>query len=429
MKWLPSKKATYILILFVSGFVVILASAAFLRDGGAITVKAAQIQRREMLMTIPATSTGIVESGTEVRVKALVAGRVVRILVDEGDHVRAGQTLAILDQKEAEAQLNLARANLQAAQARLAQVEAGVQMLAAQIQTRISETSATLEKAAKSFERARSLSVDGAISQEQLDLAKAEHEVANAVYEAALANRDQLHVKRREVEAVRAAVEQMEAALKLEEVRLSHTVVISPIDGMVTKKHVSAGETVGLGTGPFFTLGEPLLTLADLRQLWIKSTIDEVDSSKVGLGLSAQVTLDAFPGKTFLGKLVKISPAVSREGQESRTVTIRVVLEDTRGLLKLGMSADVQIIVGSLPSVLSLPTEAIVKKEGRSFVYVIHEGKARLQPVTLGESNWNLTEIKGGVQGGELIILAPVTPGLKDGARVRVRAIEAETGS
>ncbi|HZY30274.1 MAG TPA: efflux RND transporter periplasmic adaptor subunit, partial [Candidatus Methylomirabilis sp.] len=359
--------------------------------------------------------------------KALVAGRVVRILVDEGDQVRAGQTLAILDQKEAEAQLNLARANLQAAQARLAQVEAGVQMLAAQIQTRISETSATLEKAAKSFERARSLSVDGAISQEQLDLAKAEHEVANAVYEAALANRDQLHVKRREVEAVRAAVEQMEAALKLEEVRLSHTVVISPIDGMVTKKHVSAGETVGLGTGPFFTLGEPLLTLADLRQLWIKSTIDEVDSSKVRLGLSALVTLDAFPGKTFLGKLVKISPAVSREGQESRTVTIRVVLEETRGLLKLGMSADVQIIVGSLPSVLSLPTEAIVKKEGRSFVYVIHEGKARLQPVTLGESNWNLTEIKGGVQGGELIILAPVTPGLKDGARVR--AIEAETGS
>ncbi len=416
-----------LLILLASATFIILASAAFLRDGAAIAVRAARIQRREFQITIPATSTGIVESGTEVRVKADVAGRVVRILVDEGDHVRAGQTLAILDQKEAQAQVNLARTSLQAAQARLAQVEAGVQMLATQIQTRIAETSATLEKVAKSLQRARSLSADGAISQEQLDLAKTEHEVAKASYEAALANRDQIQVKNREVEAARAAVEQMEAALKLEEVRLSHTVVTSPIDGLVIKKHASAGETVGLGGGPFFTLGEPLLTLADLRELWIKSAIDEVDSSKVRVGLSALVTLDAFPGKTFLGKLVKISPAVSREGQEARTVTIRVVLEETRGLLKLGMSADVQIIVASLPSVLSLPTEAIVKKEGRSFVYVIHEGKARLQPVTLGESNWNLTEIKGGVQEGELIILAPVTPGLKDGARVR--AIEAETGS
>jgi len=419
VKGFSSTKTNNILIVLAVGFFLVLASAAFLRDGGAITVKAVHIQRREMLMTIPATSTGIVESGAEVRVKADVAGRVVRILVDEGDQVRAGQTLAILDQKEAEAQLNLARANLLAAQARLAQVEAGVQMLATQIQTRIAETSATLEKAAKSLERARSLSADGAIAQEQLDLAKAEHEVAKAAYEAALANRDQLHVKRREVEASKAAVEQVEASLKLEEVRLSHTVITSPIDGLVIKKHASAGETAGLGGGPFFTLGEPLLTLADLGQLWIRSTIDEVDSSKARIGLSAQVTLDAFPGKTFLGKVTKISPAVSREGPEARTVTVRVAIEGARGLLKPGMSADVQIIVASLPSVLALPTEAILKREGRSFVYIIQEGRARLQPLTLGESNWNLTEVKGGVQEGDLAILAPATPGLKDGARVQ----------
>jgi HlyD family secretion protein len=414
-----------LLIFLASTAFLIMASAAILRDGGAITVRAVRIQRRELQLTIPATSTGVVESAMEVRVKAEVAGKVVRILVDEGDEVRAGQTLAILDQKEADARVHLARSNLRTAGAHLAQIEAGVQMLAAQIQTRISETSATLEKAAKGFERARSLSVDGAISQEQLDLAKAEHEVAKASYEAALAGRDQLLVKTREVEAGRAAVGQAEASLRLEEVSLAKTVILSPIDGLVTKKHVSAGEAVGLGGGPFFTLGEPILTLANLDQLWIKATIDEVDSSKVKLNLPARVTLDAFPGKRFVGKIMKISPAVSREGQEARTVTIRIAVDEAHGLLKPGMSADVEVVVASLPGALSLPSEAIVKREGRSFVYVIQEGRARLQPVTVGESSSNLTEITGGVREGELAILAPAALGLKDGARVKADEVEA----
>lgn len=418
-----------LLILLAFGLLLILASVSFLKDGGAIAVRAVRIQRGEMLITIPATATGIVESEAEVRVKAEVAGRVARILVDEGDRVRAGQTMAVLDQKEARARVSLARANLQAAQARLAQAEAGVQMLEAQVRTRIAETAAILEKAAKNLERVRGLSAEGAIAQEQLDLTKAEHEVAKAAYEAALANRDQLQVKRREVEAARAAVEQMEASFKLEEVRLSQTVITSPIDGLVIKKHASEGETVGLGGGPFFTLGEPLFTLVDPQKLWIKATIDEVDASQVKVDLPARVTLDAFPGKTLLGKVVKISPAVRGEGQEARTVTIRVALNEAHGLLKPGMSADVEVIASTLPKTLFLPTQAILKREGKNFVYVIKEGRARLQPVTIGESNWNATEIRGGVQEGELAILAPDAPGLKDGARVRAVEVEPSTSS
>lgn len=419
------KKATYILIVFVSGFVVILASAAFLWDGRAVAVRAVRIQRRELLLTIPATSTGIVESALEIRVKAEVAGKVVRILIDEGDRVRAGQTLVILDQKEAEARVNLVQSNLRVARARLAQIEAGVQMLAAQVETRIAETSARLNKAAKSFERARNLSAEGAIAQEQLDLAGTEQEVARAAYEAALANRDQLHVKRSEIEAAKAAVEQEESSLKLEEVGLAKTVVVSPIDGIVTKRHVSVGETVGLGGGPFFTLGEPLLTIANLGQLWIKATIDEVDSPRVKTGLSARVILDALPGKTLSGKVVRISPTVSREGQEARTVTVYIAIAEADWILKPGMSAEVEVVVESLPRVLSLPAEAVVKRGGRSFVYVIQEGRAKLEPVTVGESSLNLAEIAGGVREGELAILTPDALGLKDGARVKADEVEA----
>ncbi|MFN3476090.1 MAG: efflux RND transporter periplasmic adaptor subunit [Candidatus Methylomirabilales bacterium] len=431
MKGFSSKKGKKTFLILLAFGLLLLASVSFLKDGGAIAVRAVRIQRGEMLVTIPSTATGIVESEKEVRVKAEVAGKVDRLLVDEGDQVRAGQTLALLDQKEARARVNLARANLQAAQARLAQAEAGEKMLETHVRTRIAETAATLEKATKNLERMRSLSIEGAIAQAELDLAKAEHEVAKAAYEAALANRDQLEVKRREVEAARANVKEMKASLKLEEVRFSQTVITSPINGLVVKKHASEGETVGLGGGPFFTLGEPLFTLVDPQKLWIRATIDEVDAAKVKVGLPARVTMDAFSGKTFLGKVVKVSPAVRGEGQEARTITIYVALEEKgvkppAPLFKPGMSADVEVIVSTLPQALLLPTQAILKREGGNFVYVIREGRARLRPFTMGESNWNTTEIRGGIQEGELVILTPDAPGLKEGARVKAVEVEME---
>lgn len=429
MRGVSSRKDKKILLITLPtfGLLLILASAFFIKGGRDIDVRAVRIQRGEMPIMIPATAAGIVESEEEVKVKAEVAGRVARILAEEGDRVRTGQPLAILDQRESQARVSLARANLRVAQAHLAQAEAGVQMLEVQVRTRIAETAATLEKVSKSLERARSLSADGTIAQERLDLAKAEHEVAKAAHEAALANRDQLQVKSREVEAARATVEQMEASLKLEDVRLSQTVITSPIDGLVIRKHASEGETVGLGGGPFSTLGDPLFTLVDPQRLWIRATIDEVDASRVKVGLPAQATLEAFAGRTFLGKVVKVSPAIQGEGQEARTVTVRVALQDAHGLLRPGMSADVEIIASTVPMALLLPTQAILKREGKNFVYVIQEGKARLQPVAVGESNWSATEIRGGIQEGELAILAPDAPGLKDGARVK--AVEVGMGS
>lgn len=430
MKGFSSKKGYKTLLILLAFGLLLLASVSFLKDGGAIAVRAVRIQQGEMLITIPSTTTGIVESETEVKVKAEVAGKVARLLVDEGDRVRAGQILALLDQKEARARVNLARAHLQGAQARLAQAEAGEKMLEAHVRTRIAETAATLEKATKNLERMRSLFLEGAIAHAELDLAKAEHEVAKAASEAALANRDQLEVKRREVEAARAAVAEMEASLKLEEVRFSQTVITSPINGLVVKKHVSEGETVGLGGGPFFTMGEPLFTLVDPQKLWIRATIDEVDAAKIKVGLPARVTLDAFSGKIFLGKVVKVSPAVRGEGQEARTITIYIALEEgvkpPAPLLKPGMSADVEVIVSTLPNALLLPTQAILKREGGNFGYVIREGRARLKPLTIGESNWSTTEIRGGVQEGELVVLTPDAPGLKEGARVKVVEVEME---
>jgi len=426
MKFPWRKRERVLIVLVLAGFLLVLASVSLLTDGGALSVKVVRLKRGEMLITIPATSTGRVESEVEVKVKAEVPGRIARLLADEGDRVKAGQILAILDQEEVRAQVGLARTNLQAARARLAQAEAGVQMLKAQVQTRISETLATLEKARKSLERARDLFTQGAISREALDLTKAEHDVAQAAYEAALASRDQLAVKEREIEVARAEVKRMEASLRLEEVRLTKTVIVSPIDGLVIKRQASEGETIGLGSGPLFTLGEAMFTIVDPSRYYISASVDEFDASKVRIGLPARVTLDAVPGRIFRGKVSKVSPAIAGAGQEARTLSIRVTLEEGREHLKPGMSADVEVIVSSLPGVLFLPTQAILRREGQSFVYLVKDGRVEQKPVVTGASNWNETEIKGGVEEGALVILTPDVPGLRDG--VRVKAIEVKGG-
>lgn len=384
-----------------------------------IPVRTLEVRRGEMLVTLSSTATGAIQSEAEVNVRAEVAGRVARVLVDEGSRVRRGQPLLLLDREEAEANLALARANLAAARSRLSQAEAGVAMLDAQIRTKIAEASATRERARKDLERLRALFGEGAIARQQLDLAQAEYEVAEAALEAARANRDQMAVKEQEVAAARATLQQMEAQVKLAEVQLARTVIRSPIDGLVTRKFVSAGETLGLGGGTTITLGGPLFTLVDTGRLYASGTVDEVDAARLRVGQEARVTVDAYPGRTFRGRVYKIASSVSGERQEARTVAIRVAVDEARDLLMPGMSADVEVIVAKLSEALAIPTQAILEREGEKQVYVVEGNRARLRRVKVRESNWNQTEVVDGLREGDVVILNPDVPGLREDARVR----------
>lgn len=408
-----------------AGFGLILAAGggtAFVLWGDrGIPVRTLGLRRAEMLVTLSSTATGAVQSEAEVNVRAEVAGRVARVLVDEGSRVRRGQLLLLLDREEAEANLALARANLAAARSRLSQAEAGVAMLDTQIRTKIAEASATRERARKDLERLRALFGEGAIPRQQLDLAQAEYEVAEAALEAARANQDQMAVKEQEVAAARATLQQMEAQVKLAEVQLARTVIRSPIDGLVTRKFVSAGETLGLGGGTTITLGGPLFTLVDTGRLYASGTIDEVDAARLRVGQEARVTVDAYPGRTFRGRVYKIASSVSGERQEARTVAIRVAVDEARDLLMPGMSADVEVIVAELSEALAIPTQAILEREGEKQIYVVEGNRARLRRVKVRESNWNQTEIVEGLREGDVVILNPDVPGLREDARVRTK--------
>ncbi len=395
-------------------------TSALLAGRTEVPVRVITPKLEDMVISVSATGTGTVESETEVNIRAEVPGRILRLLVDEGDRVAAGQVVAALDPQEADAQIALARADLAAARARLEEVQAGVVMLRERIRTRIEETRATRERTARDLERLKALHAEGAISRQQLDGAQADFEVAAASYEAALADRDQLAVKDQQVAAARAAVAQREAQLRLAEVQRSRMTVHSPLAGLVTRRLASEGEVVGLGGGSTLTLGGPLFTLVDLDRLYVRATVDEFDARQIRLGQEARVSLEALAGRTLRGRVYKISPAVSGERQAARTFSVRVALEEGKEFVKPGMSADVEVIVARRKNALFVPTQAILDREGKKRIYVVSEGRARATTVRVGESNWTATEILEGLREGDRVVINPDTAGLSDGAKVRM---------
>jgi HlyD family secretion protein len=395
-------------------------TVALLGRRGEVPVRVVTLKREDMVISVSATGTGTLESEAEVNLRAEVSGRILRLLVDEGDRVARGQVVAELDPQETDSQVALARADLATARARLEEEQAGVTMLRERIRTKIEETRATMERAAKDLERLKALHAEGAIARQQLDLAQAEFDVAAAAHAAALADRDQVKVKEHQVAAAQAAVGQRAAQLRLAEVQRSRMSIRSPIAGLVTRRLANEGEVVGLGGGSMVTLGGPLFTLVDLDRLYVRATVDEFDARQVRLGQEVRVTLEALPGRTLRGRLYKISPAVSGERQEARTFSVRVALEEGKEFVKPGMSADVEVIVARRRDALFVPTQAILEREGKKRVYVVADGHARATTVKVGESNWSSTEILEGLREGDRVVINPDAPGLSDGGKVRV---------
>jgi HlyD family secretion protein len=395
-------------------------TAAFLSQQREVPVRVVTLNREDMVISVSATATGTVESEAEVSLRAEVPGRILRLLVDEGDRVARGQVVAELDPQEVDAHLALARAELATARARLEEEQAGVVMLRERVRTRIEETQATRERAARDLDRLKALHAEGAISRQQLDQIQAEFEVAVAGHEAALADRDQVAVKEHQVAAARAAVAQREAQVRLVEVQRARMSIRSPIPGLVTRRLANEGEVVGLGGGSTITLGGPLFTLVDVDRQYVRATIDEFDARQIRLGQEGRVTLEALPGRTLRGRVYKISPAVSGERQEARTFGIRVALEEGKEFVKPGMSADVEVIVARHRDALFVPSQALLDREGKRWVYRVTDGRAHLVPVKVGESNWQSTEILEGLGEGDQVVINLDTPGLTDGARVRV---------
>jgi HlyD family secretion protein len=232
------------------------------------------------------------------------------------------------------------------------------------------------------------------------------------------ANAAQARLRQRDVERARADMLQIENRLAQQSVQLTETRIVAPIAGEVTGKYIEEGELVASATGGF-AQGAAIVTIADLTRMQAKVNINEVDVTRLRIGLPVEITVDGIPGKRFTGRVATIAPASASQapGQSAQSTSgvvrfeVKIAVDSPEKRLRPGMTAGVNIIVQKKTGVLTLPAEAL--RSGDRVRVVVGEGdrlKTEERTVTIGLKNDATVE---------------VTSGLKPGDKVEVPRIEA----
>ncbi len=364
-------------------------------------------------------TTGQIESlpNQKVEVTAPIDGTVVELLVRPGAKVTKGQTIAVLSSPEL-AQLrvdsvkNLAEAEpgLQQAQADLRLAQQNYERQRLQTAADLKQAQIQLAVAQEKSDRDRELVAAGALarrpmleSQTQLAEAKATFTKAESrlpVLEA----RDQLKRAQAAVEVAQSKVRLSNAAYqaRLQQLGISANAkglvsVAAPISGTVADRQITLGETISLQAG-----SKPLMTILNNSSVWATANIYEAELESVKLGQQVQVKVQSLPNQTFTGRIALIGTVVD---EKARVVPVKAALDNSSGLLKPGMFAELEILTEHpLTSSLVIPSSAVVEANGKKLVYVQHGDSYQPAEVTLGQALGNLVEVKSGLFSRELIV-------------------------
>lgn len=291
-------------------------------------------------------ATGIVAHGTieviETDVSPMATARLLRVPVEEGDAVKAGDTLAILTQATLAATLDGQRARLAAAEAALRDLERGARPEeVAAAEAELAGAEADVSRTTRDLERARVLAGGNAISQQAVDNASDAVATATSRRDAA---RERLALLRagsrpERIRQARADVSTARAALSAAEANATDLVLLSPVAGVVFERYAQAGEVL--------TPGSPALTVGEVSRPWVRVFLPARDVARIKLGQSATVTLDGAPGRSYPGVVTVINPraeftpraALTEEEREDLMFGVRIDVQDSTGAVKPGLPA------------------------------------------------------------------------------------------
>lgn len=375
-------------------------------NGKTLEVTVEKVLKRDLVEKVSAT--GEIKPKKNINISTDVAGKILKILVQEGEPVRKGQLLIKIDSAIYEANADRDRETIQQSEAQLISQEA------------------TLKKARQYLERRKQLFEEGLISREQFEDATAQFEIAQANKKA------NLHL-----------IQQARASLKSTSDSIRKTSIVSPIDGIVTSLKVEEGEVAIIGT--MNNPGTVLMTIADLSVMEAEVLVDETDVVKVRPGKRAEVTVDAIPGQVMPGKVTEVgnsaitsasatSTTTSTESKDFKTV---ITLDAPPAALKPGFSATADVIIEEKKGVLSVPIAALVilerddpKKKGAKVeqegVFVDEGGRAVFRLVGKGIAGDMYIEVASGLKEKDEVISGPFAAlkKLKDGDAIkRARAM------
>jgi RND family efflux transporter MFP subunit len=332
-------------------------------------------------VSVVKASVGSIESALEisgtltprsrVAVKPKLPGTIERMLVDIGDPVKVGQTIATIDRREIDAQADAAVAAVAVATAALESAEA------------------TLANAVLEHDRAKNLFEKGALPRQRLDGAQTAHRASVAQRDLATAN-----------------LAQANAALRRAREVQRDTTITSPVTGFVVERNYDAGAIPG---------DKPIVVVADLREMKLEAGVSEVEAGRLKPGMKAVIAVQAKPGETFFGQLAAISPEVD---ERNRHFKIDVRVPNGANALLSGMYATARIIEATSANAIVLPKEAVTTRQGKRGVQKVQGDTVTFVEVVEGLSDGARVQIVKGLAAGDTVFADARRP-IAAGAKVR----------
>jgi HlyD family secretion protein len=383
----------------------------------------AEVKRGDI--TIKVDGTGTVEPRTKVSLKSEASGRIEKLLVKEGDQITKGQTVAILDQKNQRLVVERAALSEKAARLRYEQVKSStVPQQLKSAESRVQEARLSLKNAEDRLDRVKTLFARDFASQQEVDDAqKAVDSLRVQLSEAENTLRLlKAHDYGQDIEAARLGWKQTEVELHQAQKALGDATIVSPIDGTVLAKNVEEGDTV-VSSNQGFSEGTTLCAIADLRSVQVRGSIDEVDIGTVKIGQSADLKVDAYPDRTYPGKVVNVFPQGAAAPGGLTTFTVIIEVDNTDRSLLSNMTASITIKTKEMKNLLLVPFAAIRPgdKPDEITVYVRNEkGIPEKKTVKLGATDYENYEVKEGLKQGDLVKIKnfPATPQQQGGVTV-----------
>jgi RND family efflux transporter MFP subunit len=376
----------------------------------------AKVERADLRQEVQCT--GRVVANLEVEIKCRASGQVVKLPFDVSDSVKQGELLLELDPVDQQRVVQQREAALAASEARLAQakstlvaaeknLEADRVMAAAAVASALARSNDASAKARREEQLfAKKYSSEEGVETAQTTAMQAEQDYRTALaqVEGLKAQEADLETRRQEIKLAEAQVENDRIALELAKLQLDYTRVYSPIDGVVSARNVQIGQIIASGINNVGG-GTAVMTLSDLTRIFILASVDESDIGSIAIDQEAEITVDAFPGKHFQGRVDRIAAkGVNLQNVVTFEVRIEVVGEN-KTLLKPEMTTNVTIVVADKSDVLTVPYNAIARERGKTYVMLAKaDGAAGDKvPVELGITNGEAYEVLDGVKEGDTV--------------------------
>ena len=356
-------------------------AAADTHRPAAVVVSTQKPERRDLTNRLQLT--GTIVPYEQVTLYAKASGYLRSITVDMGDHVRAGQTIAVLDIPEMEAGLGERRASTLQAEAAVEQARASVE-----------QQKAELRLAQLSYQRLaqiRSRTPD-VVSEQEVDQARASFDVAAGKLKSAEA---QVRVAESNLAAAQSSLAAFQAML-------TYSRISAPISGVVTRRFVDPGDLIQSASASR-TQAAPVVSVARVDRLRIVADIPEASALRVKAGTAARVTVDALPGEVFAAPVARISQSLDAA---TRTMRAEVELPNPGERLRPGMAAGVSFDLASLPAALTIPVTALRWAGADRYVFVVSGSSVKRVNVKTGLESAQWIQVIEGLRGDEDLVVA-----------------------